>query len=118
MKNQNYSKKYTDKTSLSEACCDVFGRELKSGKKFLVNRTASGAAWTPAFVQSVDAEKCTGCGLCVRVCLGGCYEIKEIMVNGKKKKVSVVVNSENCYGDCHCHKTCPVSGGAMVCKPK
>ena len=25
----------------------------------------------------VDQERCTGCGNCVKVCLGGCYAIKE-----------------------------------------
>lgn len=103
---------------LKKHCCDVIGRELESGKKFLANRTASGGEWLPAFVQNVDAEKCIGCGSCVKVCLGKCYELKEITVNGKKKKVSVVAHPENCLGDCHCHKVCPIIGGAMVCKPK
>ena len=26
---------------------------------------------------SVDAEKCTGCGDCIKVCLGGCFEIQK-----------------------------------------
>jgi NAD-dependent dihydropyrimidine dehydrogenase PreA subunit len=50
--------------------------------------------------------------------MGNCYEIKELIVNGKKKRVSVAMRPENCLGDCHCHKTCPVIGGAMVCAPK
>lgn len=104
--------------NVTNPCCDVLGRNIENGKKFLTNKTASGAEWIPAFVQMVDAEKCTGCGSCVRICVGNCYEIKEMTVNGKKKKVSVVVNPENCFGDCHCHKTCPVIGGAMVCVPK
>lgn len=116
-------------TKMPEICCDVLGKHLESGKKFLTNKTASGAEWIPAFVQKVDAEKCIGCGSCVKVCLGNCYELKEKTVNGKKKKVAVVVSPENCFGDCHCHKVCPVkiegdkspssgSGGAMVCKSK
>ena len=103
---------------MSETCCDVLGNEVKSGKKFVTNKTALGADWIPAFVQTVDTAKCTGCGMCIRICFGNCYELKEIMVNGKKKKVAVVVRPENCFGDCHCHKVCPIQGGAMVCKPK
>lgn len=103
---------------MTEPCCDVIGRKIKSGKKLLTNKIASGTEWIPAFVQRVDMEKCTGCGSCVKVCLGGCYELREITVNGNKKKVSVVVHPENCFGDCHCHKTCPVLGGAMICVPK
>ncbi len=72
----------------------------------------------PAFVKFVDEERCVGCGKCVEVCLGNCYELREKIVDGRKKKVSVVVRPENCYGDCHCHKVCPVPGGAMVCEPK
>lgn len=103
---------------MHKVCCDALGKELKSGKKFVTNRTASGDEWVPAFVQKVDAEKCIGCGSCVRVCLGGCYEMKEAIINGKKKRAAVVIHPENCFGDCHCHKVCRVTGGAMVCKPK
>ncbi len=104
--------------NVKKICCDVIGKELKSGKKFLANRTASGEEWIPAFVQKVDVDKCIGCGSCVKVCLGNCYELKEIIVDGKRKKVAVVVRPENCLGDCHCHKACPIIGGAMSCKPK
>lgn len=65
------------------------------------------------YVQEVDPAKCTGCGLCVKVCLGGCYEIRE--VDGERK--ARVVRPERCMGDCHCHKVCPVEGGAMSCQP-
>lgn len=103
--------------NMKETCCDVLGRELKTGK-YQTNKTAYSAEWIPAFVQKVDAEKCIGCGSCVKVCLGNCYELQEKIVNGEKKKVSVAVRPENCFGDCHCHKVCLIIGGAMVCKPK
>lgn len=38
-----------------------------------------GVAWvegTGEFIQ-VDAKTCTGCGNCLKVCLSGCFEIKE-----------------------------------------
>lgn len=95
-------------------CCDAAGHELAAAKDYQKNKDNSGKDWTPAFIESVDPEKCIGCGMCVRVCLNNVYEIKEI--NGKK--VSVVVNPDDCFGDCHCHKVCPVPGGAMICKPK
>ncbi len=98
-------------------CCDVTGRKLEPGN-WLEFVRADGRKWIPAFVKFVDEERCIGCGMCVRICLGNCYELREKIVNGKKKKVSVVVRPENCYGDCHCHKVCPVPGGAMVCEPK
>lgn len=70
------------------------------------------------FLEYVDPEKCVGCGFCAKICTGRCYEMQEIEVAGKKKKVSVAVRPEDCLGDCSCHLICPVHGGAMVCKPK
>ena len=31
----------------------------------------SGETWTPTFVQSIDEEKCIGCGRCFKVCPRG-----------------------------------------------
>ncbi len=95
-------------------CCDVLERELDVKKNWFKSKRANGEEWIPAFVQKVDWHKCIGCGLCVRVCLGNCYQLKKV----KGKLVSVVINPKNCYGDCHCHKICSVPGGAMICKPK
>lgn len=99
---------------MSDECCDALETPLEVDERFINNKRQNGNKWVPAFVQYVDREKCTGCGMCAKVCLSECYEIQEI--NGKK--VSVVINRESCMGDCHCHKVCPVEGGAMVCKPK
>lgn len=65
------------------------------------------------YIQEVDPNQCIGCGKCVQVCMGGCYEMVEIG-GGKTARV---VNPGNCMGDCHCHKACPVEGGAMTCRP-
>ena len=99
---------------VKKECCDILGNELNQNKNWIKFKKANGEEWIPAFVQKVDWNKCIGCGECIKVCLGNCYELKK--VNGKV--ASVVVNPQNCYGDCHCHKICPVKGGAMICKPK
>lgn len=113
-----------------EICCDILGRHLDPKRKWYTAKKASGEDWIPAFVKYVDAEKCIGCGLCIKVCLGECYEMIEVepkeitvSVKGKLKTIKVtrqaiIINQENCYGDCHCHKICPVEGGAMICQPK
>ncbi len=103
---------------MKKECCTILGQSLDPKKSWVTNKRKDGSEWIPMFLEYVDPEKCKGCGLCVKICLGNCYELQEKVVNGKKKKVSAAVRPENCYGDCHCHKTCPVHGGAMVCKPK
>ena len=87
-------------------CCS----EPRDGN-FYRARTKSGKKWTPHFIEFVDAGKCTGCGLCIKVCSRGVYEMQEI--NGKK--VSVPVNAGNCVGDGSCHMVC--KSNAIVCKP-
>lgn len=95
-------------------CCDVLGNPLERRKKWYKGKRKSGKEWIPLFLDHIDKEKCIGCGLCIKVCTGYCYEMQEI--NGKK--VAVAVHPENCLGDCSCHLICPVEGGAMVCNPK
>ncbi|MHA1191757.1 MAG: DUF362 domain-containing protein [Promethearchaeota archaeon] len=47
---------------------------------------------------SVDPEKCTGCGICFKVCI----------YNGlKMKKDKAIVNQDNCMGCGRCERVCP-----------
>lgn len=112
-----------------EVCCDILGNELDVGEWYQ-GKTKSGKHWVPAYVEYIEENRCIGCGLCVKVCVGNCYEMKAVperkvtvAINGKQKtltvkKIAVVVNPDNCMGDCHCHKICPVDDAAIVCKPK
>ena len=104
--------------SMTEKCCDILGTPVSAERKWFRSRKANSEEWIPVFLSDVDKNKCTGCGMCVRVCLGNCYEMQEIIINENKKKIAMAIRPENCFGDCHCHKVCPVPGGAMVCKPK
>ncbi len=89
-----------------ESCCEIEEGEYYQGE------TKSGRKWTPAFIEYVDTEKCTGCGMCVKVCSRGVYQLQQI--NGKNK--SVPVAPDNCVGDGSCHMVC--KPGAIICKPR
>jgi len=92
---------------MSDCCSGI----ICPSKQYLTFQRQDGTPWTPMYVRGVDPAKCVGCGLCAKVCVGGCYEMQE--VEGGKK--AVIVNPGACLGDCHCHKICPVAGGAMIC---
>jgi len=80
-----------------------------------------GRSWTPKFVQSIDQEKCIGCGRCYRVCgrevlqLAGIDEDGEMIMlelgedddEEYEKKVMTVANQLNCVGCEACAKICP-----------
>ncbi len=56
----------------------------KTAKTKRVSNKFPGVEWvdgTGTFIR-VDRSKCTGCGNCIKVCLGGCYEI-----SGKKSRI-------------------------------
>ncbi|MHB1005883.1 MAG: cation transporter [Chloroflexota bacterium] len=79
--------------------------------QFQTIATRGGRRWVQAFIDHVDAGKCTGCGQCVKACGQGVYALAWF---GEAKK-AVVVNGDNCLGDCHCHKACRFD--ALVCMP-
>jgi Nif-specific ferredoxin III len=81
----------------------------------------SGASWTPTFVQSLDDQKCIGCGRCYKVCPRGVLELVGITEDGERvsvdldddddeeyeKKVMTIAHQELCIGCTACSKICP-----------
>jgi NAD-dependent dihydropyrimidine dehydrogenase PreA subunit len=47
---------------------------------------------------SVDLQKCVGCGNCVKVCLGGCYEVKD--------KKAIIITLDRCMECGACWYVC------------
>ncbi len=88
------------------------GYSVAGEDAFQTIQTRGGGRWVQAFIDHVDPERCTGCGRCVQTCGQDVYALVE--VGGNRK--AVVVNGDNCLGDCHCHKACRF--GALVCKPR
>lgn len=80
-----------------------------------------GRSWTPKFVQSIDQDKCIGCGRCFRVCGREVLQLVGIDDEGEvialelgeddddeyEKKVMTVANQLNCVGCEACAKICP-----------
>jgi Nif-specific ferredoxin III len=80
----------------------------------------SGVEWVPSFVQSIDTDKCVGCGRCFKVCLRGVLQLRGLDEDGElvdedddedeyERKVMTVAEPENCIGCQAC---------AMVCAKK
>jgi len=81
----------------------------------------SGAAWTPTFVQTIDEDKCIGCGRCFKVCPRGVLELVGLDEDGERvhvdldgdddeeyeKKVMTIAHGEQCIGCTACAKICP-----------
>jgi Nif-specific ferredoxin III len=81
----------------------------------------SGVTWTPHFVQSLNEEKCIGCGRCFKVCPRGVLELVGLDEDGRRvaldpgsdeddeyeKKVMTIAHRELCIGCTSCSKICP-----------
>jgi Nif-specific ferredoxin III len=84
----------------------------------------SGAAWTPTFVQSINEDKCIGCGRCFKVCPRGVLALVGLDAEGQRiglsgdgdeddddeeyeKKVMTIAHQDLCIGCTACAKICP-----------
>jgi Nif-specific ferredoxin III len=79
--------------------------------------TFGGKAWTPKFAQSINKDKCIGCGRCIKVCGYSVLDLKALNDEGEfvedeeddeiERKVMVVAHPENCIGCEACARICP-----------
>ena len=82
----------------------------------------SGETWVPTFVQSLDDQKCIGCGRCFKVCPRGVLELVGLTEDGERvavdpddddddeeyeKKVMTIAHQELCIGCTACSRICP-----------
>jgi Nif-specific ferredoxin III len=88
---------------------------------YAVIKMPDGRSWTPKFVQSIDQEKCIGCGRCFKVCGRDVLQLAGVDEEGKliplaadsddddeyEKKVMTIVGQVNCVGCEACMKICP-----------
>lgn len=83
----------------------------------------SGVDWTPQFAETINHEKCIGCGRCFRVCGRDVLQMVGIDEDGNtvamdwgsdedddaeyEKRVMTIAKPENCVGCEACSKICP-----------
>jgi Nif-specific ferredoxin III len=96
----------------------------------------SGRLWTPQFAESINEEKCIGCGRCFKVCGRDVLHLVGLTEDGDRievstdpdddddeeydRKVMTIANPENCVGceacmkicpkDCYTHSPAPIAG--------
>jgi Nif-specific ferredoxin III len=81
-----------------------------------------GSIWVPQFVESLNQQKCIGCGRCFRVCGRDVLQLVGITEDGEtlpldadaededeeyEKKVMTIAHPGNCVGCEACSKICP-----------
>ncbi len=79
----------------------------------VICHTRGGKPWTPKFIESIDVEKCLGCGRCYKVCGRDVLELVEKPFEGEDEygddmgnKVMSVANPGNCIGCEACANIC------------
>ena len=85
-------------------------RRAKAAKKAQAKHAAtlaSGKTEAYALYPKIDPNKCSGCGVCTRVCPEG--DILQ-MIGG----LPVLVSPTKCVGHTLCYRSCPVDAITMV----
>ena len=79
----------------------------------IIGYTRGGQTWTPRFLETIDANKCIGCGRCYKACSRGVLALIEKPFEGDDEygddmgnKVMSVAHPENCIGCEACARTC------------
>lgn len=75
--------------------------------------TRDGAVWIPSYLESVDMEKCIGCGRCYKACGRDVLELIEKPFDGDDEygddmgnKVMSVARPGSCIGCMACARAC------------
>lgn len=76
-------------------------------ENFRTSKTKGGFAWTPRFIEAIDAVVCIGCGRCYKVCGRDVLNLVEFEDEDENQKmVMEIENADNCIGCESCAKVC------------
>ncbi len=73
---------------------------------YITGLTRGRQEWTPRFVRAVDAEKCIGCGRCIKICAHDVLAPAEVDEEESAKMFATVANASACIGCEACGRTC------------
>lgn len=75
--------------------------------------TKGGQIWIPRFIESIDMERCIGCGRCYKVCgrevfklIEKPFEDEDEFGDNMGNSVMSIANPDNCIGCEACSRTC------------
>ncbi|MDW6004007.1 ferredoxin III, nif-specific [Vibrio mangrovi] len=82
-----------------------------------ISYTRGGEPWEPQFIQSIDQQRCIGCGRCFKVCSRDVFDLVEREISDEDEddyfdedEVMMVMSIKDeldCIGCTSCHKVCP-----------
>ncbi|MBP1759261.1 MAG: hypothetical protein H6Q63_178 [Firmicutes bacterium] len=73
----------------------------------IIYKTYGGLPWTPLYVESLDKDKCLGCGRCVKLCAQKCLGLESYEDDeGTERHVAVIANKDQCIGCKSCGSVC------------
>ncbi len=75
---------------------------------FYTAKTKGGKEWTPAYIETIDQEKCIGCGRCYKVCSRNVLgpEDLEDEESESVRMVMTIVDDSKCIGCVACGVSC------------
>lgn len=76
---------------------------------YITGLTRGRSEWTPKYIKAINAEKCIGCGRCMKICAHGVIAPKEVDEDDSAKMFASVTNPDDCIGCEACGRTCKKS---------